>query len=149
MSSRLPPPFGTRINRKRPKSVTFEGKSFAGFKGDTVASALIANDQWVFSRSFKYHRPRGPLSMAGHDSNTLVQTETAPNCLADELAIDLGEAVSGQNYVGSLETDRMRIMDWLGRFLPVGFYYKAFFKPFGIWRFLGTHDSSHGRTRRC
>ena len=63
-----------------------------------------------------------------------MQTASAPNRLAEELPIDLGEAVSGQNYVGSLKRDWLRALDWLGRFLPVGFYYRAFYKPFGVWR---------------
>jgi sarcosine oxidase subunit alpha len=134
VNPRLDAPFGSLIDRNQPRSFTFEGEAVNGYLGDTVASALIANNHWLFSRSFKYHRPRGPLSMAGHDANTLVQTASAPNRLAEELPIDLGEPVSGQNYVGSLKRDWLRALDWLGRFLPVGFYYKAFYKPFGVWR---------------
>ena len=135
MKQRLDLPYGILIDRTQPRSFTFEGETLSGYRGDTVASALIANNHWLFSRSFKYHRPRGPLSMAGHDANTLVQTASTPNQLADELPIDLNEPVSGQNYLGSLTRDWLRALDWLGRFLPVGFYYKAFYKPFGVWRF--------------
>ena len=120
MNPRLDAPFGSLIDRNQPRSFTFEGETVNGYLGDTVASALIANNHWLFSRSFKYHRPRGPLSMAGHDANTLVQTASAPNRLAEELPIDLGEPVSGQNYVGSLNRDWLRALDWLGRFLQIG-----------------------------
>ena len=65
----------------------FDGRDLPAFDGDTVAAAIVASGQWVVSRSFKYHRPRGPLTFAGHDVNTLVQTPAAPNRLADELPV--------------------------------------------------------------
>ena len=96
MKKRLDLPYGTLIDRTQPGTFTFEGETVNGYLGDTVASALIGNDHWLFSRSFKYHRPRGPLSMAGHDANTLVQTASAPNRLAEELPIDLGNRCRGR-----------------------------------------------------
>ena len=60
--SRLPEPWGTRIDRTRPLRFSFEGRSFEGFEGDSLASALAASGQWMLSRSFKYHRPRGAWS---------------------------------------------------------------------------------------
>ena len=71
--------------------------------------------------------------MAGHDANTLVQTPAAPNRLADELLITHYPETTAQNISGSLMADRNAIIDWFGRFLPVGFYYRAFYKPFGVW----------------
>jgi sarcosine oxidase subunit alpha len=71
--------------------------------------------------------------MAGHDANTLVQTPAAPNRLADELSIVDYPETTAQNVSGSLMADRNAIIDWFGRFLPVGFYYRAFYKPFGVW----------------
>ena len=62
--NRLPNSAGLFINPAKPVNFTFEGKTYQGVEGDTIASALIANDQWLMSRSFKYHRPRGPLTMA-------------------------------------------------------------------------------------
>lgn len=105
-----------------------------GFGGDTIASALTANGISVLSRSFKYHRPRGILSMAGHDANTLVQLADEPNALADKTPISEGLAVHGQNYSGSLDRDRGAFLGRFGRFMPVGFYYKAFYRPRGAWR---------------
>ena len=87
MTERLPLPYGSRFKRDAAVSARFDGRELPAFEGDTVASALVASGQWVISRSFKYHRPRGPLTMAGHDANTLVQTPAAPNRLADELPI--------------------------------------------------------------
>ncbi|HEY2111923.1 MAG TPA: FAD-dependent oxidoreductase, partial [Dongiaceae bacterium] len=132
--NRLPDAFGRLIDRRRTIAFTFEGRDVTGFAGDTVAAALAANDQWVLSRSFKYRRPRGVLTMAGQDSNTLVQIGAEPNVLADRRAIEPGLGVMAQNYDGSLEADRGQIIELFGRFLPVGFYYKAFFRH-GSWKF--------------
>lgn len=131
--NRLPEPMGLLIDRDHPVSFDFEGGSFTGFQGDTIASALLANQQWLLSRSFKYHRPRGPLTLAGQDANTLVQLGGEPNVLADRESITDGVVVSGQNYSGSLARDRDAYLDSLSGFLPVGFYYRAFFKPKGMW----------------
>ena len=133
MKSRLPAPYGTLIDRESTIEFKFENKTISGFEGDTIASALVANKQWLLSRSFKYHRPRGPLTMAGQDANTMVQLPSAPNALADKEAIKEGMLVTGQNYTGSLEKDSGALLGLFSRFLPVGFYYKAFFKPRGMW----------------
>lgn len=131
--NRLKPPMGLLIDRQQSVSFSFEGQEYQGYKGDSIASALVSNDRWLLSRSFKYHRPRGPLTMAGQDANTLVQLGGDPNALADrELAAD-GQIVEGQNYNGALDKDRDSILDHLGRFMPVGFYYRAFYKPLGVW----------------
>ncbi len=127
--SRLPAPFGSRIDRRRPLRFSFEGQSLDGFEGDCIASALAASDHWMISRSFKYHRPRGVFSMAGAEANTLVQLRGEPNVLADRTRLRDGMAVTAQNVSGSLERDRDAIMDRLGRFLPVGFYYRTFIGP--------------------
>ena len=131
---RLPAPHGLLIDRSRTVGFTFEGKPYVGFAGDTVASALAANDVWLLSRSFKYHRPRGIMSLAGAEANTLVQLPGEPNALADRTPIREGLEVRAQNRSGSLAKDRARAIEKLGRFLPVGFYYKAFFKPKGAWK---------------
>ncbi len=133
--NRLPAPAGLLIDRSRTRTFRFEGRPVDALAGDTIASALAANDVWVLSRSFKYRRPRGALTMAGQDANTLVQLPGRPNVPADvEPAAD-GLDVRGQNYAGSLARDRGAWIGRLHRFLPVGFYYKAFYKPRGAWRF--------------
>ena len=133
MKSRLPAPYGTLINRDVAVKFKFENKTINGFDGDTIASALLANKQWLLSRSFKYHRPRGALTMAGQDANTMVQLPSNPNALADKEIIKEGMLVSAQNYTGSLEKDSGALLGLFSRFLPVGFYYKALFKPRGMW----------------
>ena len=152
-SRRLPEPAGLLIDRSTPVSFSFEGNRYSGFAGDTIASALVANGVATLSRSFKYHRRRGVLSMCGHDANSLVQIGPRPNALADKILITDGMAARGQNYFGSLENDRAALLGLLGRFMPAGFYYKAFHTPKILWPFwekvirriagLGEVDLSH------
>lgn len=129
MTERLGTPWGSRIDRSRRLEFSFDGRPFQGLEGDTVASALLASARWVMSRSFKYHRPRGPLTMAGQDSNTLVQIGSEPNVLADRRPLSAGLEVSAQNTTHSADRDLNSALDRFGRFMPVGFYYRTFFGP--------------------
>ena len=56
---------GEAVDRSKRLGFRFDGTAHAGFEGDTVASALAADDVRVLARSFKYHRPRGLLCCAG------------------------------------------------------------------------------------
>ena len=136
-AKRLNPPMGTLIDRERTLAFCFEGQSYEGVQGDTLASALLANGRFLLSRSFKYHRPRGPLTLAGQDANTLVQLGDDPNCLADRVLLEDQMSAAGQNCNGSLDRDGDAILGKFSRFMPVGFYYRAFFKsPFASIPFL-------------
>ena len=130
---RLEKPMGLLIDHEKSVNFEFDGKRYQGLQGDTIASALVANNRWLMSRSFKYHRARGPLTMAGQDANTLVQNGGEPNVLADKELAVADQKVAGQNYSGSLVKDRDSILGFFSRFMPVGFYYRAFFKPMGMW----------------
>ncbi|UZE27031.1 2Fe-2S iron-sulfur cluster-binding protein [Pseudomonas asplenii] len=132
--NRLPVPMGLLIDRSQPLDFSFDGKSYQGFAGDSIASALLAHGRFLLSRSFKYHRPRGPLTMAGQDANTLVQLPREPNVLADTHLLENGEQVTGQNFSGSLDNDRDAYLGKFSRFMPVGFYYRSFYKPRGAWK---------------
>ncbi len=132
---RLAEPLGSLLNRKETVRFHFDGNPIEAYAGDTIASALAANGIRVLSRSFKYHRPRGILSMSGQDSHALVQVDDEPNVRADTRLIEEGMRVSAQNVFGSLDRDYASVLGKLGRFLPVGFYYKTFFRPKGVWRF--------------
>ena len=132
--SRLPAPMGLLIDRNRPLDFSFDGKPFRGFEGDSIASALLANGRFLLSRSFKYHRPRGPLTMAGQDANTLVQLPSEPNVLADSHLLENGVQVTGQNFNGSLDNDKDAYLGKFSKFMPVGFYYRSFYKPKGMWK---------------
>ncbi|UFH50416.1 2Fe-2S iron-sulfur cluster-binding protein [Pseudomonas sp. KNUC1026] len=132
--SRLPAPMGVLIDREKTLRFTFEGVAYQGLHGDTLASALYAAGQPLLSRSFKYHRPRGVLTMAGQDANSLVQLPREPNVLADTLALSDGLSASAQNCNGTLEHDKDAYLGKFSRFMPVGFYYRAFYKPQGAWK---------------
>lgn len=86
------------------------------------------------SRSFKYHRPRAPLTMAGQDANTLIQLPQEANVLADLAPIEKATIASGQNYSGSLMKDSDAFLGRFSKFMPVGFYYRSFYKPKGVWK---------------
>lgn len=156
---RLPAPFGRAIFRSRPLNFTFEGRRYSGFEGDTVASALIANGVWLIGRSFKYHRPRSVLSLEGSDANLYVTIDGVPNLAADLTPLAAGMEVRAQNFKGSLRRDRWVLPGFVSRFLPVGFYYWAFFRPLGAWKRweptirrragLGRIDLDHSWVRRA
>ena len=133
MRDRLPAPAGSRIDRSKEIAFEFEGRAYNGYAGDTIASALAAHGVWCLSRSFKLHRPRGSFGFAGDEAGSLVQLETEPNVHADTRAIGPGMRVQAQNTVGGLERDWAALLERFERFLPVGFYYKAFYKPRGVW----------------
>ena len=99
---RLPHPYGSMIDRSQVIEFEFDHQKYQGFAGDSIASALIANQRWVMSRSFKYHRPRAPLTMAGQDANTLIQLPEEANVLADTTDIQPRLRAAGQNFSGSL-----------------------------------------------
>ena len=132
---RLAAPYGLLIDRQHTVEFRFDGERYVGFAGDSIASALAANGVRVLSRSFKYHRPRGIYALAGNDANCLVQIGPEPNVRADTRPIEPGLVVKAQNVTGSLSHDWGRAIEALSRFLPVGFYYHAFYKPRGAWRF--------------
>jgi sarcosine oxidase subunit alpha len=115
------------LDRAATRRFTFEGRDFQGYDGDTITSALAASGVAMMARSFKYHRPRGILSFANHDSNTLFQVDGLPNVRGDVTPLREGMNVSAQNTFGGLAVDRAQALDGLARFLPVGFYYKAFY----------------------
>jgi sarcosine oxidase subunit alpha len=114
------------LNRAATLRFTFEGRDFQGYEGDTITSALAAAGVNFLARSFKYHRPRGILSFANHDSNTLFQVDGVPNVRGDITLLRAGMSVSAQNTFGGLERDKARALDGFAKVLPVGFYYKAF-----------------------
>ncbi|MEP0909966.1 2Fe-2S iron-sulfur cluster-binding protein [Leptolyngbya sp. GB1-A1] len=138
MSYRLPPIPGEWIDRNTIIQFSFEGKVLTGYAGDTIAAALWASGQKVLGRSFKYHRPRGILSLANHDVNTLMQSGEKLNVRADVTAIEPGMSLQAVNTFGGVEHDRASFLNFLSPFLPVGFYYKTFNnkKLFPFWERL-------------
>ncbi|MSQ58327.1 MAG: FAD-binding protein [Betaproteobacteria bacterium] len=126
MSARLPPVEGEWIDRSKPLVFRFEGRPQMGFEGDVISSALWASGAHLLGRSFKYHRPRGILSMANHDVNTLMEDKFHINLRADTMPLREGMDLFAVNTFGGVRADRAMVLDKLSAFLPVGFYYKAF-----------------------
>ena len=127
-----------RINRARPVQFTFQGKSYTGFEGDTLASALLANDVHLVGRSFKYHRPRGILSAGAEEPNALVgitrdAARHVPNVRATVQEVYDGLQASAQNAWPSLAADIGEVNEALSPFFPAGFYYKTFKWPPKAW----------------
>jgi sarcosine oxidase subunit alpha len=116
-----------------PVTFTFEGRSITAGAGQSIAAALYAAGLRVFSRSFKYHRPRGLFCCSGDCPNCLMQVDGRPNVRTCIESAREGQVVSRQNAWPSADFDLLRIFDRLHRFLPVGFYYKSFHKPRWVW----------------
>ena len=132
--SRLPAQPGERIDRARAIGFTFDGKAIPAYEGDTIASALYASGRRTFSRSFKYHRPRGELCGCGQCANSLVQIGGRPAVRACAEPVTDGLAVTHTNARPGLDFDVMRATDVVGGpFTPPGFYYKTFIRPRRLW----------------
>ncbi len=128
---------GGRIDRGRTIEFYYDGKRYTGHPGDTLASALLANDVHLVGRSFKYHRPRGIYSAGSEEPNALVQLEsgacTTPNMRATEVELYEGLRAASQNCWPSVKFDLGAINSRLSRLLPAGFYYKTFMWPASLW----------------
>lgn len=135
MRNRLPKQANEWINRDAAISFSFEGKSYQGYAGDTITSALWANGEQVLGRSFKYHRARGVLSFANHDVNILMTDGHDTNIRADVTPLQANMQLTVVNTSGGVKHDRKRWLDKISAILPVGFYYKAFHKPKALFPF--------------
>ncbi|UWR32383.1 sarcosine oxidase subunit alpha family protein [Sulfitobacter sp. W027] len=131
---------GRLLNKSKPLSFTFNGKQMRGYEGDTLASALLANDQVLVGRSFKYHRPRGIVTSGPEEPNGLVglgqEGQFEPNARVTTTELYEGLAAESQNHWPSLEFDVGAINKHFSRFLPAGFYYKMFMHPRPLWKHL-------------
>src|SRR5918994_5246357 len=150
--TRLPEQRGERIERDSELTFSFDGKDVAALEGDTIGSALFASGQRTFSRSFKYHRPRGLLCCAGQCPNCLVQVDGAPGVRACTEPVREGMKVEHMNATPSLDFDVMRATDRVGGALtPPGFYYKTFIRPRRLWPLYEKvlrHAAGLGRLRK-
>ncbi|MFN3987674.1 MAG: FAD-dependent oxidoreductase [Rhodocyclaceae bacterium] len=145
--NRLPPVPGEWLDRSHTLRFRFEGRDYEGFAGDSVSSALWASGRKVLGRSFKYHRPRGLLSLANHDVNALMQAGAQVNLRADITPLEDGMSLAAVNTFGGADGDRARLLGAFSRFLPVGFYYKAFHgkRLFPLWERMFRRLTGLGR----
>ena len=119
-------------------SFKFNGKNYYGYKGDTLASALLSNGVHLVGRSFKYHRPRGIMTCGSEEPNAIVQIGgngafTEPNVRATEQELYEGLEATSQNCWPSVEFDIGGINNFISPVLPAGFYYKTFMWPKKFW----------------
>lgn len=131
---------GGLIDRSQPVSFSFDGREYSGFGGDTLASALLANDVKIVARSFKYHRPRGIMTAGSEEPNALVALRSGarhePNTRATMVELFEGLEAFGQNAWPSLGFDINAVNQLLSRFIGAGFYYKTFMWPQAFWEKL-------------
>src|SRR5215207_623232 len=132
-SGRLAEAPSQTLNRREVVKFTFNGREYSAYEGDTIASALAAAGVDVFSRSFKYHRPRGLMCASGNCPNCMVQIGDEPNVRACVTPVQREMKVEPQNVFPSLATDVMSMTQMVGRFLSAGFYYKTFIHPRQLW----------------
>jgi sarcosine oxidase, subunit alpha len=134
---------GGRIDRSRVLRFTFDGKTYQGYAGDTLASALLANGVKLVARSWKYHRPRGLLSAGVEEPNALVQlhegARTVPNVRMTEVVLTDGLVANSIHASPSLQLDWRAINGLIARLIPAGFYYKTFMASQRAWHFFEKH----------
>lgn len=129
---------GRLLNKSQAVTFSFNNRTFKGFEGDTLASALLANDQMLMGRSFKYHRPRGVVASGAEEPNGLVNMgqggKFEPNQRVTTTELFEGLEARSQNHWPSLEFDVGAVNAKLSRFMPAGFYYKMFIHPRPLWK---------------
>ncbi|PLL13097.1 sarcosine oxidase subunit alpha family protein [Tabrizicola sp. TH137] len=129
---------GRLIDRSAALEFSFNGKRLKGYRGDTLAAALLANDQMLVGRSFKYHRPRGIVAAGPEEPNALVNLGSGgrlePNQRTTVTELFDGLEATSQNHWPSLEFDVGVVNSYVSRFLPAGFYYKTFIHPRPFWK---------------
>ena len=134
---------GGQINRDKPISFNFDGKSFQGYEGDTLASALLANGVHLTARSFKYHRPRGISTAGSEEPNAIVELRTGarkePNTRVTTVELFDGLVANSQNRWPSLAFDLMSVNNLFSPLLSAGFYYKTFMWPVSFWTNVYEH----------
>ena len=130
---------GGRLNRDSKINFSYNGKSYPGFVGDTLASALLANGVDIVGRSFKYSRPRGIVAAGAEEPNAIMQlgaTEETqvPNVRATQQELFNGLVASSTNGWPNVEFDMMETFGKVGgKMMPPGFYYKTFMYPKSMW----------------
>ena len=128
---------GGLVDREQPLRFTFDQRTYHGYAGDSLASALLANGVRLVGRSFKYHRPRGIFTAGNYEPNALVElrggARREPNTQATMAELFDGLEASSQNRWPSLGLDVLAINSRLSPFLPAGFYYKTFMWPRRFW----------------
>jgi len=106
MMHRLAPQRGEVIDRAKPFTFTWNGAPFPAYEGDTIVSALAACGVQVFSRSYKYHRPRGILTANYLDPSCMMQVGDEPNVRAAHRLVEPGDEGHGAKRLAIVELRR-------------------------------------------
>ncbi len=122
-----------RIDPGKRIQFNYSGKTYQGLEGDTIAAALYAGGIRIFSRSLKYHRPRGLYSLDGECSNTCMAVNGIPNVRTENTLLKNGMTVNAQNVKGTPDRDLLGFIDRMDWAMPAGFYYRTMHKPAQIW----------------
>ncbi len=94
-------PAGGRIDRGKELRFTFNGARLSGFAGDTLASALLANDVHQVATSIKYGRPRGIMAAGAEEANALVQIAAPyPEPMLLATAVELFDGLVAEGLPG-------------------------------------------------
>ena len=130
---------GGRIDRRITLGVTFDGRELNAHPGDTLASALLASNERIVARGFKYHRARGVYSAGVEEPNAIVHLRTGarhePNARATTTEAFDGLVATAQNSWPDVRLDASAVTGYLSPFLSAGFYYKTFIGPWTGTRF--------------
>ena len=142
----------SNINRLKPLDIAgecvvinfkFNGKKYTGYKGDTLASALIANKVDIVGRSFKFSRPRGIVGHWSEEPNAIIQlgfgAETIPNLKATQVELYEGLEAKSVNGWPTVNFDLMSLVGFFEKLMPPGFYYKTFMYPSSFWKLYEKH----------
>ncbi|WP_108858785.1 sarcosine oxidase subunit alpha family protein [Ruegeria sp. Alg231-54] len=128
---------GGQIDRNTTVNFQFDNHNYTAHPGDTLGSALLANDVRLIGRSFKYHRPRGLLTAGSEEPNGIVELRSGnrqePNTRATTTEMFDGLEAQSQNRWPSLKFDALGVNDLFSNFLSAGFYYKTFMWPAAFW----------------
>src|SRR5687768_2289242 len=128
---------GGAIDRAAPLHFTFNGTRYEGYRGDTLASALLANGVHLVARSFKYHRPRGIVSAGPEEPCALVRigegARAKPNLPAPLVELYEGLTAQSINCWPGVGVDLGAVINLFAGWLPAGFYYKTFMWPASMW----------------
>lgn len=98
-----------RIDRDTPLTFTFDGTEYRGFRGDTLASALLANGVIQAGTSIKLGRPRGIFSAGVEEPNAVIQIEEPfPEPMLPATTVELYDGLVASSLAGQgrLATDR-------------------------------------------
>jgi len=120
-----------RFDRGEQVTFNFEGKAVEAYSNETVAAALYAKGVRVFSRSMKYHRPRGFFCAIGRCSACMMTVDDTPNVRTCMVNVKGGMQVSRQNAFPNADYDILSIMNKLGFYfsLKAGFYHRKMTRP--------------------